>query len=120
MLTTMNPSSSSACASPRAGENERDPTLPLCGPGYALLTIGYFLDVSKVVGLNISPYRSVFPSAALTLIRVGGFQPRATSREMSAFSSSITSFPAASRSSTAGGTSALEYVSTRYFPDGES
>ena len=36
--------------SPRAAENERDPTLPDCGPGYALLMIGYFFEGSKFVG----------------------------------------------------------------------
>ena len=33
ICTTTNPSSASAWVSPRAGENVRPPTLPVCGPG---------------------------------------------------------------------------------------
>ena len=35
--------------------NARLPVLPLCGPGYALLMIGYFFEGSKFVGRNIRP-----------------------------------------------------------------
>jgi len=55
MLTTMKPNSASACLSPRAALNARLPTEPDCGPGYALLMIGYFLVLSKLVGRKSWP-----------------------------------------------------------------
>ena len=55
MLTTTKPSSASACRSPRAAVNAREPTLPDCGPGYAWLMIGYFLFGSKFVGRKSMP-----------------------------------------------------------------
>ena len=48
------------------------------------------------------------PSRAFTVIGVGGFQPVASSLEMSAFSSVSTSLPSASRSTVTGGTSGFE------------
>jgi hypothetical protein len=70
--------------------------------------------------LYIRPYKSVLPSRALTVIGVGGFQPVASSREMSVFSSVAISLPFASRSSVVGGTSGFEYVSTKNLPYGAS
>src|SRR6187551_3537264 len=116
----MKPSSASACLSPRAVVKAREPTLPLCGPGYALLMIGYFFDASKFDGRNIMPYRSVVPSAAFTLTGIGGFHPDAIKRLTSAFSNGITSLPFASRKFTTGGTSGDEYVSIRYWPLGDN
>ena len=73
------------------------------------LTIGYFFDGSSFVGVYIRPYRSVWPSRAFTVIGVGGFQPVASSFEMSAFSSSAISLPVvASRSTATGGASGFE------------
>ena len=51
---------------------------------------------------------------------IGGFQPVATSFEMSAFSSGMISLPLASRSVTTAGTSGFDQVSTRYRPDGDT
>jgi hypothetical protein len=51
---------------------------------------------------------SVWPSAAFTLNGMGGFQPAASSFEMSAFSRGMTSLPLASRRLTTGGASGLE------------
>ena len=61
-----------------------------------------------MVGLYIKPYRSVAPSRALTVIGSGGFQPVASSFEMSAFSSVMIVRPSASRSSVTGGVSGVE------------
>src|SRR5690242_9206999 len=85
-----------------------------------LLTIGYFLVVSMLVGRKSSPYRSVLPSRAFTEITIGGFHPEATSLEMSAFSSGTTTLPVLSRRTETGGTSGWEYTSTKYFPSGEN
>ena len=64
---------------------------------------------------------SVLPSDAVILICIGGFQPVATSFEMSAFSSGMISSPVfASRSVVSGATSGCEKVSTTYLPSGES
>ena len=63
---------------------------------------------------------SVLPSLAVIVIGIGGFHPVASSFEMSALSSGISSRPSASRSVTTGGTSGFEYVSIRYLPDGET
>ena len=63
---------------------------------------------------------SVLPSAAVILICIGGFQPVASSFEMSAFSSGMISAPVApSRSVVSGATSGCENVSTTYLPSGE-
>jgi hypothetical protein len=64
--------------------------------------IGYFRVESIRVGVYMSPWMSVFPSRAFTVKGVGGFQPLARSREMSAFSSGITTLPFASRSTVTG------------------
>ena len=72
------------------------------------LMIGYFFDGSKLVGRYSRPYRSVTPSRAFTVIGIGGFQPVASRREMSAFSSGSTTAPVASRSTDTGGTSGVE------------
>ena len=86
-----------------------------------MLMIGYFLVESKSVGRNIRPYRSVLPSAAFTRIGIGGFQPAASSFVTSARSSGISTLPVpGSRSTTTGGWSGVDQVSTRYFPSGES
>src|SRR3982751_1826601 len=84
------------------------------------LTIGYFFARSRLVGTYIRPYRSVLPSRDLTVIGIGGFQPAARRREMSAVSSVTTVFPLRSRSTDTGGVSGVEYVSTKYWPDGAS
>jgi hypothetical protein len=55
MLTTTKPSSASACLSPRATVKARDPTLPDCGPGYALMMNGNFYAGSKLVGRKRMP-----------------------------------------------------------------
>jgi hypothetical protein len=65
--------------------------------------IGYFRVESIRVGVYMSPWMSVFPSRAFTVKGVGGFQPLARSREMSAFSSDITTLPFASRGTVTGG-----------------
>ena len=63
---------------------------------------------------------SVLPSAAVILICIGGFQPVASSFEMSAFSSGMISAPVVpSRSVVSGATSGCENVSTMYLPSGE-
>ena len=52
---------------------------------------------------------SVLPSCAVILIGIGGFQPVASSFEMSAFSSGMTQLAVARRAaSTTGGTSGFE------------
>ena len=51
---------------------------------------------------------SVTPSRAFIAIGIGGFQPEATSREMSAFSSATTSCPVLSRRTETGATSGFE------------
>ena len=66
--------------------------------------IGYFFDESSEAGVYMSPYRSVFPSRAFTVMGVGGFQPLMSRREMSAFSSVATSLPFSSRSTVTGAT----------------
>jgi hypothetical protein len=55
---------------------------------------------------------SVFPSRPLTVNIVGGLQPVASSRVMSAFSSVCSTLPFASRSTVTGGTTGVEYEST--------
>ena len=82
--------------------------------------IGYFFVESSDFGVYIRPYRSVFPSRALTVMGVGGFQPATSRREMSAFSSGATSLPSASRSTVTGATFGCAYVSTNHRPEGES
>src|SRR4051812_44550676 len=84
------------------------------------LMIGYFFDESSDLGAYISPYRSVLPSRAFTVIGIGAFQPLATSREMSAFSSVVMTFPSASRRTVTGATFGCAYESTTYLPVGES
>src|SRR5207342_1469830 len=59
--------------------------------------IGYFLPASKCDGLNISPCRSVLPSRALTTMGVGGVQPAACSRVMSARAMVATAAPSSAR-----------------------
>ena len=67
-----------------------------------LLTIGYLREGSKFVGLKSSPYRSVLPSRAFTVIRIGGFQPASSRREISPRSSSMITLPVASRTTEIG------------------
>jgi hypothetical protein len=84
--------------------------------------IGYAFVESRFVGTNMRPYSLVLPSRAVVMIGTGGFHPAATRRAMSAFSIGITMRPLArtSRSTTTGGVSGVEYVSTRYRPSGET
>ena len=70
--------------------------------------IGYFLLGSRFVGVNIRPYRSVWPSWAFTVMGVGAFQPVAVRREMSVFSSVAISLPSAARSTVTPGRSGCE------------
>ncbi len=56
----------------------------------------------------MSPQRSVTPSRAFTVNGIGGFQPVATSREMSAFSRTVTNRPSAPRRFAIGGVSGFE------------
>src|SRR3546814_11466981 len=71
------------------------------------------------VGLNISPYRSVLPSRALTVNGSGATQPAARRREMSPRATSRTSVPStALRSSVTGAVAVVEYVSTNQVPPG--
>ena len=62
---------------------------------------------------------SVLPSRAFIVTGVGGRQPVASRREMSAFSSVCTMRPPMSRSTVTGGVSGVEYVSTKYRPSGD-
>ena len=55
--------------------------------------IGYFFFGSKSNGFHMLPYRSVTPSAALTMNVSGIFQPTSTRRDRSAFSRSMTLWP---------------------------
>jgi hypothetical protein len=72
------------------------------------LTIGYLREASRVVGVNIRPWRSVLPSRAFTTIGVGGFQPALVSFEMSARSSSSCTSPPALRRTLVGGVIGVE------------
>ena len=83
--------------------------------------IGYLSPGSKCDGLNIRPYRSVLPSRALTTIGVGGVQPAACSRVMSARAMVATVAPSsARRSNVTGGVVGVEYASTKKRPSGDS
>src|SRR5690606_9650288 len=82
--------------------------------------MGYFFFASKLVGLNIMPYRSVLPSRALTVNGTGGTQPAAFSREMSAVATVATVLPSSARRSTVtGGSTGVDQASTKYVPSGD-
>ena len=85
-----------------------------------LLMIGYFFVGSKLVGRYIRPWRSPTPPRSFTVIGMGGFQPVASRREMSAFSSDSTTLPVASRNTEVEATSGFEKLSTKYLPDGDT
>ena len=59
------------------------------------------------------------PSRAFTVTCVGGCQPAATSREMSAFSSDNTTRPLLSRSTKTGGVTGVEDASMNDAPSGD-
>src|SRR6185312_3953285 len=83
--------------------------------------IGYFFDGSKLVGLNIMPYRSVLPSRPFTVNGIGGTQPVAFSRVMSAVATSASLRPSSAlRSTVTGGVVGVEYASTKALPSGDS
>src|SRR6266851_2700990 len=113
MQPTMKPSSASDCMSPCAVANPRPPQEPGCGPGYTWFTIGYFFEASKLVGLNMKPYTSVFPSRPFTVIGTGGTHPAATSFVMSCFATSTTTLPVSSRTTADSGCVTVEYTSTK-------
>ena len=84
-------------------------------------TTGYFFDGSKFVGRQMTPYKSVCPSAAFALNGSGNFHPIAVSFETSAFSSGITIWPScALRTTDTVGRSTRENASTKYLPSGEN
>ncbi len=71
--------------------------------------IGYFWCGSKLVGLNIMPYRVVLPSRAVTVIGIGGTQPAAFRRLMSALATVAMTCPsAAERNTVTGGVVGVE------------
>src|SRR5690348_10444538 len=81
---------------------------------------GYFFDGSKFVGLNIMPYRSVLPSRAFTVNGIGGTQPAAFRREMSAVATFASLRPSfALRSTVTGGTVGVDQASTNDLPSGD-
>src|ERR1700739_2956755 len=82
-------------------------------------TTGYFLSTLKLYGKYIVTHRSVTPSSALTTYSFGATHPTACRRLMSAAPSVRIKLPSVLRSTVRGGTSTAEYVSVKYFADGE-
>ena len=107
--------------SPRAAVNAREPTLPLCGPGYALLMIGYFLVGSKFVGTEHHAVEIRRAVGGLDLDRNRRLPTgRDELRDVGLLERQHELAVGVAQRDDAAATSGFEYVSTRYLPSGDS